>query len=110
MPIYENEITSKVSGSGVGTNAGVTVTLAAVTGRRLSPLGVQASGDVACVVTIESPANTVLWRKRYAAAFTMSETFRPSDIVGAVSAALLLKVSASTSNSEANMQAGVVER
>jgi hypothetical protein len=54
-------------------------------------------------VTIESPASTILWRKRFAAAFTHSEGFA-TPIVGADGQNILVKVSASTSNSEANIQ------
>lgn len=57
------------------------------------------------MVTIESPSGTKLYQKRYAAAFTMSEVFLEGTIVGANDAALIVKVSASTSNSEANLQA-----
>lgn len=92
------------SQTGVGTNAGVTVTRAAATGQVHVCLGIQASGDAAAIVTIESPAGTFLWRKRYAAAFQISEAFAPGAISGASGAALLVKVSASTSNSEANIQ------
>lgn len=62
------------------------------------------SGDAACLVTIESPANTVLWRKRFTAAFNDSEAFEPGEITGANGAALLVKISASTSNCEANIE------
>ena len=110
---YDNLVTNKVSGTGVGTNAGVTVTLSAITGPKnmiLSPVGIQVSGDAACVVTIESPAATVLYRKRFAAAFNLTERFSPGDIKGAAGGALLVKVSASTSNCEANIQAAEIAR
>lgn len=80
------------------------MTRAATTGRTQTCSGIQCSGDAACIVTIESPSATVLWRKRFAAAFTMSEAFPIGEIVGAADAAMLVKVSASTSNSEANIQ------
>jgi hypothetical protein len=92
------------SGTGVGTNAGVTVTKAAVTGQRHSCAGIQCSGDAAALVTIESPSGTPLFSKRYAAAFTMSEAFPPGALLGSLSGAMLVKISASTSNSEANIQ------
>jgi hypothetical protein len=66
---------NETSGTGVGTNAGVTVTIAAVTGRFLAATGIQVSGDAAAVVTVESPSGTVLWRKRFAGAFNVSEPF-----------------------------------
>lgn len=90
--------------SAVGTISGVTATIPAVTGQRLHCTGIQASGDAAALVTIESPAATVLWRKRFAAAFSVSEAFPLGAVVGAVGQALLVKVSASTANSEANIQ------
>jgi hypothetical protein len=94
------------SGTGVGTNAGVTVTQSApVANRKLTCSGIQCSGDAAALVTIESPSSTVLWRKRFAAAFTMDATFPIGQIVSATDAqAMLVKISASTSNCEANIQ------
>ncbi len=97
-------MTASWSATNTGTNAGVSATKALVTGQRHSVAAIQCSGDAACVVTIESPAATILWTKRYAAAFTMSEAFPPGAIVGALSQALLVKVSASTAASEANIQ------
>jgi len=108
--LFQQQVLDKVSGTGVGTNAGVTVTLAAVGTKRLSPLGIQCSGDAACIVTIESPAATILYRKRFAAAFNFSDRFDPDDIRGAAGQALLVKISASTSNCEANIQAAVTTR
>lgn len=91
------------SGTGVGTNAGVTVTHTGSSGKTHAVTGVQCSGDAAAVVTIESPASTVLWRKRFAAAFNFSERF-DTPILAARDSDVLVKVSASTSNSEANLQ------
>lgn len=90
------------SATGAGTNAGVTVTKAAVAGQVHVLQECDFSGDAACVVTIESPASTVLWRKRFAAAFNVAQ---PNlEIRGAVGQDLLVKISASTANSEANFQ------
>lgn len=91
------------SGTGAGTNAGVTVTQAAAAGKVHHVMGIQCSGDAAAIVTVESPASTILYRKRFAAAFNMSEHF-DMPIEGTRDAAILVKVSASTANSEANMQ------
>lgn len=97
---------NEISGTGVGTNAGVTVTIAAVTGRFLAATGIQVSGDAAAIVTVESPSGTVIWRKRFAAAFNVSESFARAALKGATTGqALLVKVSASTANCEANIQA-----
>lgn len=91
--------------SGVGTNAGVTVTHTRTTGTaRCLVTGIQCSGDAAALVTVESPSGTVLYKKRFAAAFNMSENFNSGPLVGADSSDILVKVSASTSNSEANIQ------
>lgn len=92
------------SASAVGTNAGVTATQAASGAKMYECTGIQVSGDAAALVTIESPAATVLWRKRYAAAFQDNVPFGLAPIAGAVGAAILVKISASTSNSEANIQ------
>lgn len=83
---------------------GVTATHAAETGLIHSATGIQCSGDAAALVTIEAPANTILWRKRFTGAFTMSEAFPLGVIRGAAGDAILVKVSAATTNSEANMQ------
>lgn len=88
----------------VGTNAGASATHAAVAGRKHVLTGFQASGDAACVVTVESPSATVLYTKRFAAAFNVSETFAPGTIVGPTNSALIVKISASTSNCEVNSQ------
>lgn len=91
------------SGTGVGTNAGVTVTQAGAAGKVQVVSGIDCSGDAAAIVTIESPSGTVLWRKRFAAAFNTSVPFPDGSIAGPSAAAVLVKVSASTSNSEANI-------
>lgn len=95
------------SETAVGTNGGATATHAAgASGTKWVITGVQASGDAAAVVTIESPANTVLYKKRFAAAFNMSENGLV--LHGADASAVVAKVSASTSNSEVNVQ-GITE-
>lgn len=89
--------------TGVGTNAGVSVTHTLTTSAKRSWVtGIQASGDAAALVTIESPAGTVIYRKRFAAAFNMSEGFATPK-KGADSQNILVKISASTSNCEANI-------
>lgn len=101
-----NRVKDRFQATGVGTTAGVTVTQAAPsdTNSYYSVTGIQCSGDAAAVVTIESPASTVLYRKRFAAAFTLSEKFEPGTLEGAAGQAVLVKISASTANSEANIQ------
>jgi hypothetical protein len=89
--------------TGVGTTTGVTVTKAAVAGESQVVTSLDASGDAACIVTIESPASTVLWRKRFAAAFTTTANFQPGSLKGAFGEAILIKISASTANCEANI-------
>lgn len=92
------------SNKGTGTNAGVSVTQTDPgDGRRHVVTMISGSGDAAALVTVESPANTILWRKRFAAAFTFSEVFPPGALKGAASEAVVLKISASTSNCEANI-------
>lgn len=71
---------------------------------RASAAGIQCSGDAAAVVSIESPAGTFLWRKRFAAAFNHSEAFPPGTVIGPLGQDILVKVSAATANAEANMQ------
>lgn len=103
---FFNKDISRWNATGTGTNAGVTVTKAAdaTTPAIHCVTGIQCSGDAACVVTIESPASTVLWRKRFSAAFTHSEAWPMGELQGASGQAVLVKISASTSNCEANIQ------
>lgn len=91
------------SETGVGTSSGVSVTHAAATGKQHQVTGIQASGDAAAVVTVESPSGTKLYSKRFAAAFTLSEQFL-TPLAAARDSDVLVKVSASTSNCEANCQ------
>lgn len=106
---YYGKVRSRASSTSVGTSGGVSATIAAATSpRHYSVTGIQTSSDAACLVTIESPASTVLWRKRYAAAHAASESFPAGAIVGAAGQAVLVKTSASTSNTEANIQALLV--
>jgi hypothetical protein len=100
-----SNIEAQFQGTGVGTTAGVTVTQAAPTDvtDKYVLYGIQCSGDAAALVTVESPASTVLYRKRFAAAFNMSESF-PAGLYGAEGAAILTKISASTANCEASQQ------
>jgi len=102
MTLYPNS--GKVwAEDGVGTNAGVTVAHAAETGYIHGVSGIQCSGDAAAVVTIESPAATVLYTKRFAAAFNFSEHFTQL-LRGATGSLVQVKISASTANCEANIQ------
>jgi len=105
-PAYESQIEEYFQVTAVGTTAGVSATKAAPAeaGDRYSVCGIQCSGDIAAVVTIESPAATILWQKRMTGAWQLSERFTPGDMKGARGAAILVKVSASTTNSEANIQ------
>lgn len=97
-------VADRWSENGVGTNAGVTVTHAASASLTHIVTGIQVSGDLAALITIESPASTVLWRSRQTASFDRTFTFPPGVLQGAPGAALLVKVSASTANCEANIQ------
>lgn len=102
---FYSKIGNRQTVTNTGTNAGVSATQAAPgASLKLTCLGIQVSGDAAALVTIESPASTMLWRERFAAAFTKEVTFDPGTIVGAVNAAMLVKISASTSNCEANIE------
>ena len=92
------------SATGVGTNAGVTVTHALTAGaQRAVVTGIEVSGDAAALITVESPSGTPIYRKRKAAAFDFSEEFE-AGLPGAVGQNVLVKISASTSNCEANIQ------
>lgn len=106
---FYGKVRSRTAATSVSGAGGVTVTIAAPTApRHYVVSGIQTSSDAACVVTIESPASTVLWWKRYAAAHAASEVFELGTIVGAAGAAVLVKTSASTTNTEGNIQALLV--
>lgn len=104
---YFSKIRDRYAATAADTDGGgVTATIASPgSTEKLIATGIQASGDAAALVTIESPSGTVLWRKRFGGAFTMSETFVLGTIVGAQNGAMLGKVSAGTTNSEVNLQA-----
>lgn len=91
------------SATGAGTSSGVTVTKSYIATKTHKVTNIQCSGDAAALVTVESPASTILYRKRFAAAFNMSEQF-DTPLTAAAGSDILVKISASTSNSEANMQ------
>jgi hypothetical protein len=97
-------IIQRVAASAVGTNAGVSATIAAQPGLVVCCTGIQVSGDTAALVTIQSPSGTTLWRLRFAAAFSWSQSFVPGVVKSDLSAALLVNISASTANCEANIQ------
>lgn len=96
----------KATATAVGTSSGVTATLAKKAGTRTVVSHISGSGDAAAIVTVESPSGTVLWRKRFAAAFTFSENFHYGEYEAVDGQDILVKISASTSNAEANI-AGV---
>ena len=91
------------NGTGAGTSSGVTVTISASGNKTHEATDIQCSGDAAALVTIESPAATLIYRKRFTAAFNMSEQFL-TPVRGATGQAILVKISASTANCEANIQ------
>lgn len=104
---FFNKFGFRAQATNTGTNSGVSATQAAPGASiKLTCLGIQCSSDTAALVTIESPSGTVLWRQRFPAAFALVEEFPPGFINGAANAAMLVKVSASASNSEANIQTG----
>jgi hypothetical protein len=101
---YFSKIYNRWKETSVGAGGGVTLDHAAVVGRLFGLMALQCSGDAAALVTIESPAGTVKFRKRFAAAFNFSETFPLGTVEGLTGDVLRLKISASTSNCEANFQ------
>lgn len=104
-----NQGKSVFQGSAAGTNGGATLTFAACSaGFHYTPTNIQVSGDAAAVVTVESGAGTVVMKYRRAAAFADLLKFEPNVLQGADGNTLVVKVSASTSNSEVNAQGFVV--
>ncbi len=103
-PLFANSVSRWEEDAADTDGGGVTATHAAEATLIHTCTGIQCSGDAAALVTIEAPANTILWRKRFAAAFSMSEAFPLGVIRGGVNEAILVKISAATTNAEANMQ------
>lgn len=104
--LYYSKELGRKSATGVGTNAGTTQTVSGATGKRWHPVGIQCSGDAAAVVTVEHPAGTVIWRKRFAAAFVFSEAWGLAAFDDKIlsNTDTAVKISTSTSNCEANIQ------
>jgi hypothetical protein len=92
------------AGNVQGTNAGVTFTQAAptVAGRKHVADRVEAYGDAAAVLTIESPAATIIYKEQFAAAFNRDVT--ELDVEGAKDQALVVKISASTAFCGVNVE------
>lgn len=106
--ISRGEGQQKFAQTNTGTNAGVTAVEAAPgAGSKLIVTHVSVSGDAAALVTIESPASTVIWQKRYAAAFADELKFDFGELEGGDNTLVQVKISASTSHCEANI-AGLV--
>lgn len=102
---YFSKVLRRQSATAVGTGAGASATVTGVAASKLYATSIQCSSDAAALVTVESPSGTVLYNKRFSAAFTMSDSFPPGALQSATAgASMLVKVSASTSNSEANIQ------
>lgn len=97
----------KTSATAVGTSSGCSATLTHTAGDRLIVSHISGSGDAAALVTLESPAGTVLWQQRFAAAFAFSQNFAYGEIPITDGNDAVLKISASTTHSEANI-AGVL--
>lgn len=79
-----------------------TTTQAGVASKKHTVTHISGSSDAAGVVTLESPLGTVLWQKRFGAAFTFSETLPPGEYECPVNTDAVLKVSAGT-NKELNL-------
>lgn len=103
---FFSKVRNRWTETGADTNGGgVTVTKSApstLTWRHVVTQ-ITVSGDVTAIVTVESPASTVLWRKRYSGAFADTVTFVPGTVVGGAGEAILVKISAGTTNTEANI-------
>lgn len=101
MSDHERELRgAPFQATGAGTNAGVAVEQAAETGKIHVATHISGSGDVAAVVTLESPNGTIVWRRRHTAAFVFGEEVY---VRGATGQALRLEISASTAACEANL-------
>lgn len=95
--------------TGVGTTAGVTVTKLGSANLTHIVTGVQVSGDLAALVSLQTPSGTTIWRLRYAAAFDRSYSFPLATKQGAPGKDVLLLISASTAACEANLDGISIE-
>lgn len=95
---------SDFQNSSAGTNAGVTLTQNALTGSSdtIYVSSISGSGDAAAIVTLTSNS-IVLWRQRFASAFTFSMNWTYPVKSTNPGKSMILNISASTSNCEANM-------
>ncbi len=84
-------------------SGGISTTVSGIDGKAATVEHISGSGDAAALVTVESPSNTVLWKQRYNAAFTFFLNFPPGILRGLEDNGVLIKISASTSNVEANI-------
>lgn len=78
------------------------LTKAAEAGKRHTVTHIAGSGDAAATVTLEFGA-TVVWQKTFGGAFTFSETLPPGEYTAAVNQAVILRISAATADSKADM-------
>lgn len=102
--VFRDRAESAWSQSTVGTNAGATLTITGVTGKRLVLESYQVSGDAAALLTITyTKAGVSTTQKvRYSAAFVDKFVYPPGAIVGDTATNITLALSASTANCEVN--------
>ena len=103
---FFGKVKDRWTSTAADTNGGgvtVTKTAPSPTTKKLIATQISVSGDAAALVTVESPAATVLWRKRYAGSFSDTVTFVPGTVAGADGQAMLVVISAGTANTEANL-------
>lgn len=84
---------------GAGANV---LTRAAASSKRHTVTHIAGSGDAAATVTLEF-GGTVVWQKTFGGAFTFSETLPPGEYTAAVNQAVILRISAATAVSRADM-------
>jgi hypothetical protein len=97
------------SATAAGTNSGATATHAAVTGQTYVVTNISGHGDADAVITIESPASTVLWEGKLdvsAEGFNFSSG--PVTIPCGRSAAAVGKIAASTSDCQVTISGYII--
>lgn len=101
MDPFRSKAVSTFYVSATGTTA-ATATVAATSNRAPSVEYLAASGDAAALVTVTWTAGgtSTTWKKRFSAAFTLTEVFPPGMITADKNTAITAVVSAGTSNCE----------
>ncbi len=106
---YRRKAELPVKATATGTNGGATATISGVANKSIVVEQISISSDLAALITIESPNDTILWQMRFAGSFAATITFPPGMLFGPAGQDANVTLSASTSHSEANIMGYLVD-